>query len=109
MSGDHNPLHYDQDFAEKTQFGGIIVQGGVTTGLLNAIVAEDLPGPGSVFLSVNWKFPAPVRPDDTITARVEILEIRSDKPLTKLACRITNQDDVTVLVGDAVVWTVSLD
>jgi len=109
MSGDHNPLHYDQDLAEKTQFGGIIVQGGVTTGLLNAIVAEDLPGPGSVFLSVNWKFPAPVRPDDTITARVEILEIRSDKPLTKLACRITNQDDVTVLDGDAVVWTVSLD
>ncbi len=109
MSGDHNPLHYDQDLAENTQFGGIIVQGGVTTGLLNAIVAEDLPGPGSVFLSVNWKFPAPVRPDDTITARVEILEIRSDKPLTKLACRITNQDDVTVLDGDAVVWTVSLD
>ena len=108
LSGDRNPIHYDKNLAENTQFGGIIVQGGVTTGLLNAVVAEDLPGPGSVFLNVNWNFPAPVRPNDTITARVEILEMRSDKPLTKLACRITNQDDVTVLDGDAVVWTVPL-
>lgn len=108
LSGDHNPLHYDRRLAEKTQFGGIIVQGGVTTGLLNAVVAEDLPGPGSVFLNVNWNFRAPVRPKDTITARVEVLEVRSDKPLTKLACVITNQDDVTVLEGDALVWTVPL-
>ena len=105
LSGDRNPLHYDERLAKKTRFGGLIVQGGVTTGLLNAIVAEDLPGPGSVFLNVNWSFPAPVRPGDTITARVEVLEARNDKPLTKLGCLITNQDGVTVLEGDALVWT----
>ncbi len=105
LSGDRNPLHYDERLAKKTRFGGIIVQGGVTTGLLNAIVAEQLPGPGSVFLNVNWSFPAPVRPGDTITARVEVLEARHDKPLTKLGCLITNQDGVTVLEGDALVWT----
>ncbi len=105
LSGDRNPLHYDERLAKKTRFGGIIVQGGVTTGLLNAIVAEDLPGPGSVFLNVNWSFPAPVRPGDTINARVEVLEARHDKPLTKLRCLITNQDGVTVLEGDALVWT----
>lgn len=108
LSGDRNPLHYDRRLAGNTQFGGIIVQGGVTSGLLNAVVAEDLPGPGSVFLNVNWNFRAPVRPNDTITALVEVLETRTDKPLTKLACLITNQDDVTVLEGDALVWTVPL-
>ena len=51
ISGDRNPLHYDADFAARTRFGGIVVQGGVSTAVLNAVVAEDLPGPGSVFLS----------------------------------------------------------
>ena len=109
LSGDRNPLHYDERLAKKTRFGGIIVQGGVTTGLLNAIVAEDLPGPASVFLNVNWSFPAAVRPGDTITARVEVLEARHDEPLTKLGCLITNQDGGTVLEGDALVWTEPLD
>jgi acyl dehydratase len=62
ISGDRNPLHYDEDAATKSRFGGIIVQGGVTSGLLNALVAEDLPGPGSVFLHVDWNFKAPCRP-----------------------------------------------
>jgi acyl dehydratase len=56
MSGDYNPLHYDEELARKTVFGRLIVQGGVTTALLNATVAEDLPGPGTVFLGVEWKF-----------------------------------------------------
>ena len=56
MTGDFNPLHYDQELAESSIFGKVIVQGGVTSGLLNAIVAEDLPGPGTVFLNVNWRF-----------------------------------------------------
>jgi acyl dehydratase len=81
------------------------VQGGVTSGLLNAVVAEDLPGPGSVFLEVNWRFLAPVRPGDEITAEVEVLEAREDKPITKLRTTITNGDGVTVLDGHAVVWT----
>jgi acyl dehydratase len=109
LTGDRNPLHYDEDAANQSRFGGIIVQGGVTSGLLNAVVAEDLPGPGSVFLHVDWSFRAPVPPGDTITAEVEVLEAREDKPITKLRTTITNQDDTVVLEGEALVWTEPLD
>lgn len=105
LTGDHNPLHHDQAAAARTRFGGIVVQGGVTSGLLNAVVAEDLPGPGSVFLNTNWDFKAPVRPGDLITATVTVLAARQDKPITRLHCRIVNQDNTTVLEGEAVVWT----
>ena len=91
LTGDRNPLHYDEAAASRSRFGGIIVQGGVTSGLLNAVVAEDLPGPGSVFLNVDWDFKAPVRPGDEITAEVEVLEAREDKPLTKLRTTIVNR------------------
>lgn len=104
ISGDRNPLHYDDVVAAATRFGGIVVQGGVTSSLLNAVVAEDLPGPGSVFLNTNWNFRSAVRPGDTITAWVKISKLREDKPIIDLACRITNQDDVTVLEGTAIVW-----
>jgi acyl dehydratase len=104
LTGDRNPLHYDVDAAAASRFGGIIVQGGVTTGLLNAVVAEQLPGPGSVFLHVDWSFRAPVHPGDTITAEVEVLELREDKPISKLRTTITNGDDVVVLEGTALVW-----
>jgi acyl dehydratase len=105
LTGDRNPLHYDERAAAGSRFGGIIVQGGVTSGLLNAVVAEDLPGPGSVFLHVEWDFRAPVRPGDEITAEVEVLEAREDKPLTKLRTTITNQEGTIVLDGSALVWT----
>ena len=105
LTGDRNPLHYDLDAASGTRFGGIIVQGGVTSGLLNAVVAEDLPGPGTVFLHVDWDFKAPVRPGDEITAEVEVLEAREDKPLTRLRTTIRNQEGTTVLDGSALVWT----
>ncbi|MFQ5425824.1 MAG: MaoC/PaaZ C-terminal domain-containing protein [Gaiellales bacterium] len=88
-----------------SRFGGTIVQGGVTSGLLNAVVAEDLPGPRSVFLHVDWSFRAPVRPGDVITAEVEVLEAREDKPITRLRTTITNQDDTIVLDGTALVYT----
>jgi acyl dehydratase len=104
ITGDRNPLHYDPDLAAASRFGGIVVQGGVTSGLLNAVVAEDLPGPGSVFLHVDWSFRAPVRPGDTITAEVRVTDVRDDKPITTLATLITNQDGVVVLDGTAVVW-----
>lgn len=104
LSGDRNPLHYDEALAERSRFGGIVVQGGVTSGLLNALVAEELPGPGSVFLQVDWRFTAPVRPGDVITAEARVLETREDKPVTTLATTITNQDGVVVLDGTAVVW-----
>jgi acyl dehydratase len=105
MTGDRNPLHYDDELASRSRFGGLIVQGGVTSGLLNAVVAEDLPGPGSVFLHVDWSFKAPVRPGDEISAEVEVLEARADKPITRLRTTITNQEDVVVLDGTALVYT----
>src|SRR3954447_19235257 len=104
MTGDRNPLHYDEPLAAASRFGGIIVQGGVTSGLLNALVAVDVPGPGSVFLHVDWAFKAPVRPGDEITAEVEVLEARSDKPITRLRTTITRQDGVVALDGTALVW-----
>jgi acyl dehydratase len=104
LTGDRNPLHYDEAAARASRFGEIIVQGGVTSGLLNAVVAEDLPGPGSVFLEVNWRFTAPVRPGDEITAEVEVLEAREDKPITRLRTTITRGDGTVVLDGSAVVW-----
>jgi acyl dehydratase len=104
ITGDRNPLHYDGELAARSRFGGIVVQGGVTSGLLNALVAEDLPGPGSVFLHVDWSFPAPVRPGDVITARAEVTGMRDDKPITTLATSISNQNGVVVLDGTAIVW-----
>ena len=105
ISGDRNPLHYDEAAAAATRFGSIVVQGGVTTALLNAVVAEDLPGPGSVFLHTDWSFRAPVRPGDTITAEVEVLESRDDKPINRLRTSITNQLGTVVVDGTALVWT----
>jgi acyl dehydratase len=109
LTGDRNPLHYDEELARSSRFGGLIVQGGVTSGLLNAVVAEDLPGPGSVFLHVDWSFKAPVRPGDEITAEVEVLEARDDKPITRLRTTITNGDGTVVLDGTALVWTEPLE
>ena len=78
----------------------------MTSGLLNAVVAEELPGPGSVFLHVDWSFRAPVRPGDVITAEVEVLEVRQDKPITTLRTTIVNpwtsvKRRVTVPVGSS--------
>jgi len=108
LTGDRNPLHYDDDAAGRSRFGRRIVQGGVTTGLLNAVVAEDLPGPGSVFLHVDWSFRAPVYPGDELTAEVEVLELREDKPISKLRTTISNQDGTVVLDGTALVWSESI-
>jgi acyl dehydratase len=109
ISGDRNPLHYDVEGARKTLFGGIVVQGGVTSAILNAVVAEDLPGPGTVFLHVSWDFKAPVRPGDTITGQVEVTKVRHDKPITELSTRVVRGDGTVVLDGTAVCYTVPLD
>jgi acyl dehydratase len=108
LSGDRNPLHYDEAAAKASRFGQIVVQGGVTSAILNAVVAEDLPGPGTVFLNVNWSFKAPVRPGDTITGRVEVLEVRADKPITKLKTTVVRGDGTLVLEGDAVCYTMAI-
>lgn len=101
ISGDYNPLHYDEAFAAATRFGRLVVQGGLTTGLLHALVATDLPGPGTVFLSQNWKFTAPVFIGDTITAHAEVLQVHDTKPVSRLGLRVTRQDGETVLEGEA--------
>lgn len=105
ISGDRNPLHYDEAAARASRFGEIIVQGGVTTAILNAVVAEKLPGPGSVFLNVTWDFRAPVRPGDEITGAVEVIEVRDDKPITSLRTTVTRGDGTLVLEGTALCYT----
>jgi acyl dehydratase len=107
ISGDYNPLHFDDAFAARTKFGRLVVQGGLTTGLLHALVAMDMPGPGTVFLSQNWKFTAPVFIGDTITAEAEIVSKHGTKPVTNLQVRITNQQGDTVLEGEA--WCYTFD
>jgi acyl dehydratase len=108
ISGDRNPLHYDDEVAARTRFGGVVVQGGVTTAILNAVVAEELPGPGSVFLQLDLRFLAPVRPGDVITGTVEVTAARSDKPITDLAVRVTRDDGVVAVEGTAVCYTVAV-
>ncbi len=80
----------------------------MTTAILNAVVAEDLPGPGTVFLHVDWTFRAPVRPGDVITGSVEVTDVRSDKPITNLVTTVRRHDDVVVVGGTAVCYTMPL-
>jgi acyl dehydratase len=105
LTGDYNPLHFDAEFASRTRFRGLVVQGGLTTGLLHALVAMDLPGPGSVFLSQQWKFTAPVYIGDTITAKAEVLSVHATKPVTQLRMVVTRQTGETVLEGEAWCYT----
>jgi acyl dehydratase len=105
LSGDRNPLHFDANFAARTRVERLVVQGGLTTGLFNALVAERLPGPGSVFLHQEWDYPAPVYIGDTVTAEAEVLEARADKPITRLRCVARRDDGTEVLRGECLVYT----
>src|SRR5258706_3655934 len=107
ISGDHNPLHFDAAFAARTKFGRLVVQGGLTTGLVHALVAMDMPGPGTVFLSQNWKFTAPVYIGDTITADAEVISVHPSKPVCQLRIRVARQTGETVLEGEA--WCYTFD
>jgi acyl dehydratase len=107
LTGDRNPLHFDEVFAAGTRFGRLVAQGGITTGLLHALVATDLPGPGTVFLNQSWQFTAPVYIGDTITAEVNVLDVHDAKPVTHLSVRIWQQDGQTVLEGEAWCYTFS--
>src|SRR4030095_3471950 len=107
ISGDHNPLHFDAEFAAQTKFGRLVVQGGLTTGLGQARVAMDMPGPARVFLSQNWKFTAPVYIGDTITAEAEVISVHPSKPVTELRVQIRRSDEPIVLDGEAWCYTFS--
>ena len=108
LSGGHNPLHYDDVLAMATKLGGIIVQGGITSAMLNAVVAEKLPGPGAVFLNVNWDFKAPVRPGDKIKGTVEVIKVRTDTPMTEHKTAVTRDDGTIALDGEALCYTMPL-
>jgi acyl dehydratase len=105
LTGDYNPLHFDPEFAAGTKFGRLVAQGGLTTGILHALVAMDMPGPGTVFLSQTWKFTAPVYIGDTITARAEVVSLHETKPVTQLRIVVTRQDGEVVLEGEAWCYT----
>ena len=106
ITGDRNPLHFDADFAAGTRFGRLVAQGGITSGMLNALVAMDLPGPGTVFMSQSLSYLAPTYLGDTLTAEVEVLAVKPDKPVCQLKATITNQDGTVVLEGEC--WTYTL-
>lgn len=109
MTGDYNPLHIDEAAAKASRFGGLITQGGVTSGLLNAVVAEQLPGPGTVFLSMNWNFKRPTYLGESMTATVTVTKVREDKPICTVQTTVTNADGEICIDGEAVTYTVALD
>jgi acyl dehydratase len=107
ITGDYNPLHFDESFVTNTRFERLVVQGGLTTGLLHALVAMDMPGPGTVFLNQRWQFTAPVFIGDTITAEVEVMSVHETKPVTQLKVIIRSQSGEKVLDGEAWCYTFS--
>ena len=109
MTGDRNPVHYDEALAKKTAFGKLIVQGGVTTGILNAVVAEDLPGPGTVFLNTNLNFKKAVGVGETITGHVEVETVRPDKPICQLKVSVTDSAGDICVEGTATTYTMPLE
>jgi acyl dehydratase len=106
LTGDRNPLHFDADFAARTRFGRLVAQGGIAAGMLNALVAMDLPGPGTVFMSQSLTYLAPTYLGDTLTAQVEVLALKPDKPVCQLRATIHNQDGVALLEGEC--WTYTM-
>ena len=103
VTGDNNPVHLDDDYAAGTRFGRRIAHGMIAAGLISATLANDLPGPGTVYLNQSLKFKLPVFPGDTVTATVEVLTVRPDKPIVTLSTVCRNQDGEVVLEGEAVV------
>ncbi len=104
ITGDYNPLHFDAEFARRTRFGRLIAQGGIATGLLHALVAMDMPGPGSVFMRQRWSFPAPVYIGDTLHAEATVKSVRAKRNMVELEFAVKNQDGELVLEGEALVF-----
>jgi acyl dehydratase len=103
LTGDHNPVHVDEEFAKTTRFGRRIAHGMLTASLISAVLANKLPGEGSVYLGQTLEFKAPVFPGDEITARVTVKEMRADKPIVKLETLCINQRNEIVIRGEATV------
>jgi 3-hydroxybutyryl-CoA dehydratase len=103
VTGDHNPLHLDEEFARSTRFGRRIAHGMLSASLISSAIASKLPGPGSIYLSQTLKFVTPVYPGDTITARITVISIREDKPILSLETICENQRAEVVVKGEATV------
>ena len=108
ITGDYNPLHFDEAYAAQTRFQRLVVHGGLTAGILNALVAQDVPGPGTVFMSQNLKYLAPVYIGDTIIGEVEVLSAHASKPVTQLAARVWREGDEQALVLEGECWCYTL-
>ena len=103
LTGDHNPVHLDDEYAAGTRFGRRVAHGMLAASLISAALANELPGRGTVYLSQQLQFTAPVFPGDTVTARVAVTKVREDKPVVTLDTVCTNQRGETVIRGEAVV------
>ncbi|HEX8000319.1 MAG TPA: MaoC family dehydratase [Pyrinomonadaceae bacterium] len=103
LTTDHNPVHLDDDFARHTKFGRRIAHGMLSASLISAVLANQLPGRGTVYLSQTLQFVAPVFPGDTVTARVTVTKIREDKPIVTLETVCLNQNNEMLIRGEAVV------
>jgi 3-hydroxybutyryl-CoA dehydratase len=103
LTGDHNPVHLDDAFAATTRFGKCVAHGMLTASLISAVLGNDLPGTGSIFLSQTLRFLRPVYSGDTVTARVTVTKIRDDKPIVTLETICENQDGETLIKGEAVI------
>lgn len=104
ITGDHNPVHVDQVYAESSRFGGRIAHGMMTAGLISGVLSMRLPGPGTIYMSQSLRFLAPVMVGDTVTARVEVLELIAEKRRVRMSTVCANQRDETVLTGEALLW-----
>ena len=101
VTGDQNPVHMNEEWAKKTRFGGRIAHGMLSAGLISGVVGMYLPGPGTIYVSQEIRFLAPIRIGDTITAQVAVEELIPDKNRARLSTRCLNQDGVTVVDGTA--------
>jgi len=103
ISGDINPVHLDADFAASTQFGKPIVHGMLAASLFSAIIANELPGPGSIYIHQSLDFKSPIFHNQQVVARVEITSIRTDKPIFELTTICSDTNGQLLIVGKAVV------
>lgn len=103
VTGDINPAHVDEAYARESIFHGKVAHGILTASLISAVLGTQLPGPGTIYLSQDLRFRRPVRIGDTITARVEIVELNREKNLVRLQTTCTNQRGEAVLEGSALV------
>lgn len=109
ISQDYNPLHFDEAAAKASIFGERVGHGGIMQGILHGILGMDLPGPGSVFMNNEMRFMKPIRIGEELEGEVEVLEVRDDKPICRVAMKVTRSDGIVCLNGTAMLFTSQLD